>query len=133
MAGSLLPHRGSLRARRCSSPPSRSCRVIIFLPLLGAVAIAFTPRDRPDLARTVALGASGLSWVFSLVLVVSFILPTARTASTGFQQVEQADWIPAFGIQYKLGVDGLSLVLVVLTTTLSGSASWRASGRSRSG
>src|SRR5207249_955821 len=35
-----------------------------------------------------------------------------------FQYVERADWIPAFGIQYKLGVDGLALVLVVLTTTL---------------
>ena len=37
----------------------------------------------------------------------------------GFQFVDQADWIPMFGIQYKVGVDGLSLVLVVLTTTLT--------------
>jgi NADH-quinone oxidoreductase subunit M len=95
--------------------------VITFLPLVGAVVILFAPRDRPDLARTIALGASGLAWVFSLVLVVSFILPNGTNGLDpgGFQQVEQADWIPAFGIQYKLGVDGLSLVLVVLTTTLS--------------
>ena len=39
--------------------------------------------------------------------------------ATGFQFGEQADWVPAFGIQYKLGVDGISLALVVLTTTLT--------------
>jgi len=37
----------------------------------------------------------------------------------GFQFTEAADWIPSFGIQYKLGVDGLSVLMVVLTTTLS--------------
>ena len=37
----------------------------------------------------------------------------------GFQYIEQVDWIPLFGIQYKLGVDGLSVALVVLTTTLT--------------
>ena len=51
--------------------------VIIFLPLAGAIAIAFTPRSRPDLARYLALSASGLAWIFSLVLVVSYILPTS--------------------------------------------------------
>ena len=52
---------------------------------------------------------------------MSYILPTGANGLDpgGFQQVEQVDWIPVFGIQYKLGVDGLSLVLVVLTTTLS--------------
>jgi NADH-quinone oxidoreductase subunit M len=95
--------------------------LIIFLPLVGAIAIAFTPRSRPDLARYLALAASGLAWIVSLVLVVSYILPTGTNGLDpgGFQQVEQHDWIPVFGIQYKVGVDGLSLVLVVLTTTLS--------------
>jgi NADH:ubiquinone oxidoreductase subunit 4 (subunit M) len=40
-------------------------------------------------------------------------------ANSSFQLVEALDWIPIFGIQYKLGVDGLSLALIVLTTTLS--------------
>ena len=39
--------------------------------------------------------------------------------TAGFQLKEQADWVPAFGIQYKLGVDGISMALVVLTTTLT--------------
>jgi NADH-quinone oxidoreductase subunit M len=64
----------------------------------------------------VALGAAGLAWVASLALLVGF-LPGGTPG--GFQFVEQVDWIPAFGIQYKLGVDGLSVALVVLTTTLS--------------
>ena len=90
--------------------------VITFLPLLGAVIIAFLPRERPDLARWAALAAALLTWLFSLGLLVGY-LPGDQTG--GFQYIEQVDWIPAFGIQYKLGVDGLSLVLVVLTTTLS--------------
>ena len=90
--------------------------VVTFLPLIGAIVIGFLPRDRPDLARWTALGASGLAWIFSLFLVVGFL---PGRPGGGFQFVEQADWIPAFGIQYKLGVDGLSLVLVLLTTTLS--------------
>ena len=95
--------------------------IIVFLPLVGAIAIAFTPRSRPELARYLALAASGLAWIASLVLVVGYILPTSANSldPAGFQQVEQHDWIPVFGIQYELGVDGLSLVLVVLTTTLS--------------
>ncbi|TMD32374.1 MAG: NADH-quinone oxidoreductase subunit M, partial [Chloroflexi bacterium] len=91
--------------------------VVTFLPLVGAIVIAFLPRARPDLARWVALAAAGATWVFSLFLLIGFI--PGRQASGGFQFIEQADWIPAFGIQYKLGVDGLSLVLVVLTTTLT--------------
>ncbi len=95
--------------------------VITFLPLVGAILIALTPRARLDLIRYIALAASGLAWIVSLVLIVSYILPTGTNNldPAGFQQVEVVDWIPAFGIQYKLGVDGLSLVLVVLTTTLS--------------
>ena len=86
----------------------------IFLPLLGAILIAFTPSGRPNIARYMALGFALLAWVVSLGLLASFV------ATNGdFQFVDQASWIPMFGIQYKVGVDGLSLVLVVLTTTLT--------------
>ncbi len=50
----------------------------------------------------------------SLVLLVNF-----DPSQAGFQFVETAEWVPAFGIQYKLGVDGISIALVVLTTTLT--------------
>jgi NADH-quinone oxidoreductase subunit M len=85
--------------------------IVTFLPLAGAILVAILPRT---LARPAALATSLIAWVASLVLLVGF-----HPAAAGFQFVEQADWIPLFGIQYKLGVDGLSVVLVVLTTTLT--------------
>jgi NADH-quinone oxidoreductase subunit M len=88
--------------------------LVTFLPLLGALVIAFTPTSRPNIARYTALGFALLAWVASLALLVAF-----AAGAEGFQFVDQADWIPMFGIQYKVGVDGLSLVLVVLTTTLT--------------
>src|SRR5438477_1704542 len=88
--------------------------LVTFVPLVGAIVLAFLHRERPDLARATALVAALVAWLFSLGLLVGF-LPT----HPGFQAVEVADWIPAFGIQYKVGVDGLSVVLVVLTTTLT--------------
>jgi NADH-quinone oxidoreductase subunit M len=88
--------------------------LITFLPLVGALAVAAAPARY---ARSLALGAALGTWVLSLILVASF---TATPEGSGaFQYVVEAPWIPLFGIQFKLGVDGLSVVLVVLTTTLS--------------
>jgi len=85
--------------------------IVVFLPLAGAILLAILPVSS---ARAVALGTALLTWVVSLLLLVGF-LPT----SAPFQYVETFDWIPVFGIQYKLGVDGLSAAMVVLTTTLT--------------
>src|SRR6185436_5028180 len=60
-----------------------------------------------------ALGFALATWVVSLFLLVGYL------PRPGFQFVETVNWIPIFGIQYKLGADGLSVALVVLTTTLS--------------
>jgi NADH-quinone oxidoreductase subunit M len=85
--------------------------LVTFLPLVGAVVIALSP---VRWARLLALGAALATWIDSLVLAAGF-----NAQASGFQFVEQYQWITAFGIQYKLGVDGLSLALVVLTTTLT--------------
>ena len=85
--------------------------IVIFLPLLGALAVAIAPASA---ARPVALSFALVTWIVSLFLLVGY-LPDRP----GFQFVETVDWIPIFGIQYKLGADGLSVALVVLTTTLS--------------
>jgi NADH-quinone oxidoreductase subunit M len=86
--------------------------IIVFLPLAGALAVSVLPASY---ARPVALGAALLTWIASLLLAIGF------SAGRGglFQFTEQIAWIPAFGIEYKLGVDGLSLLMVILTTTLS--------------
>ena len=88
--------------------------VVTFLPLVGVVVIALLPRERLSAIRGAALITALLTWVVSLLLLAGFDI-----GATGFQFRETADWVPAFGIQYKLGIDGISLVLIVLTTTLS--------------
>ncbi len=85
--------------------------IVTFLPLIGALAVAIAPASA---ARPVALGFALATWVVSLLLLIGYLPGRA-----GFQFIEQLDWISLFGIQYKLGADGLSVALVVLTTTLS--------------
>src|SRR5215470_6797155 len=85
--------------------------LVIFLPLVGALVIGFAP---VRWARQLALATALTTWVVSLLVAASF-----QAGASGFQFEITRDWIPAFGIQYKLGIDGLSLALVVLTTTLT--------------
>jgi NADH-quinone oxidoreductase subunit M len=88
--------------------------VITITPLVGALVVAAIPSRYVDAIRWTALGFALAAWGLSLVLLAAFAFGPA-----GFQFQESVDWIPAFGIQYKLGVDGLSILMVVLTTTLS--------------
>src|SRR5919198_1909592 len=91
--------------------------LVVFLPLLGAIVIAFLPRTNGGAVRWVALGTALLTWVVSLMLLLAY--SPARSSVRQFDLVETASWIPLFGIQYKVGIDGLSLALLVLTTTLT--------------
>jgi NADH-quinone oxidoreductase subunit M len=84
---------------------------VTFLPLVGAIVIGLAP---VRWARVLALATALGTWVVSLWVAAAF-----NAGGTGFQLVEELSWIPAFGIEYKLGIDGLSLALVVLTTTLT--------------
>ncbi|CAN5212860.1 NADH-quinone oxidoreductase subunit M [soil metagenome] len=88
--------------------------VVTFLPLLGALIIAFIPRDNLPAIRWAALITALATFGVSLMLLAVF-----ESGAAGFQLMEQADWIPDFGIQYKLGFDGISLAMVVLSTTLT--------------
>jgi NADH-quinone oxidoreductase subunit M len=88
--------------------------IVIFLPLVGAIAIAFLPRERLGWIRGGALVTALATFVASLVLLLNF-----DPGVDGFQMREEVQWIPAFGIEYKLGLDGMSLALVVLSTTLT--------------
>jgi NADH-quinone oxidoreductase subunit M len=92
---------------------------IVFLPLLGAmlVLIAGGRGDRPErepLVRNIALATSLVTFAATLLLWWRFD-PTLA----GYQFEERYDWIPAFGIQYFIGVDGISLFLVILTAFLT--------------
>ncbi len=96
--------------------------LIVLLPLAGALVIAFLDGARAAVVRSVALGASLLAFAATLLLWLRF-----DPASAEFQLVERHAWIPAFGIHYFVGVDGISLFLVVLTgflTPLALLSSW---------
>jgi NADH-quinone oxidoreductase subunit M len=87
--------------------------VVTFLPLVGALVVAVLPTSW---TRPAALAFALATWVVSLLMLVGYL---PGRAGSQFLFVEAYDWIPIFGIQYKLGVDGLSAALVVLTTTLT--------------
>ena len=88
--------------------------LVTFLPLIGAIVIALLPSGRPNLARYTALGFALAAWVVSLAMLAG-----CSAGAAGFSYMEQQSWIPLFGIRYKVGIDGLSMAMVVLTTTLS--------------
>ena len=91
--------------------------LLTFLPLLGAAALALTPRDHPGLMRLVALGTTGLVALLGVALLVGF-----DGAQAGPQSLVAADWFTLpdtdIPIEFRLGVDGLSILLVALTAVL---------------
>jgi NADH-quinone oxidoreductase subunit M len=86
---------------------------VTFLPALGAVLVFLLPRRAEALARQVALAVSVATFVVSLPLYFGF-----NPATPDYQFVEQRAWMPTLGVAYHLGVDGISLLLVLLTTFL---------------
>lgn len=87
---------------------------ITFLPALGALMIAITPRERVALIRSIAHLISGFVLLLSL-----FMFADLDKQSPKMQFVESFLWIPIVNIRYYLGVDGLSAPLVVLTALLT--------------
>lgn len=97
--------------------------LIIFVPLLGALSILlFVETD--ESARKTAFGTALVDLLLTLLLLARFETSTAQ-----MQFVEQVPWIPGFGIQYYVGVDGISILMIFLTSLLSAIAilsSWTA-------
>jgi NADH-quinone oxidoreductase subunit M len=88
--------------------------LLVGLPLVGGIAVLLTGKGRDTAAKTVALAVSLLTFVVSLALWWGF-----DPASAEYQFVEQYSWLPDFGISYLVGLDGISLWLVILTTFLT--------------
>jgi NADH-quinone oxidoreductase subunit M len=85
-----------------------------FFPVIGAAAIAFVPRDRKEIIKTVAAAAAFVPLVLAVQLFIQF-----DRSTSGFQFVEHYTWIQNFNIEYFVGVDGLSVPMVLLTALLS--------------
>src|SRR5579872_1083451 len=86
--------------------------IVLFTPLAGLIVLMFIPGSNTRAVKLWANFASFAGFLVSLLLVFQF----DRTKD--FQFVERATWIPSIGASYHLGIDGLSMLLVMLTTLL---------------
>ena len=98
-----------------SNITSNILSILIWLPIVGGILILSTGGDRSaQLARKIALGFSAGTFLLSLSLYADFDMTTAS-----MQFVERHTWIENLHIQYSLGVDGISMPLIILTTLLT--------------
>ncbi|MSX22496.1 MAG: Fe-S-binding domain-containing protein, partial [Actinobacteria bacterium] len=86
---------------------------LVLTPAIGAVVVSAVSKRRPDLVKLLALSFSGISAAMSIWLLCTF-----RSGEAGMQFVSKHAWIKPWGISWNLGVDGISIFLVVLTGLL---------------
>src|SRR5438093_1253921 len=89
--------------------------IATFLPLVGALVIAFTPRERDRLVRSLGVLITAAALVAGVVMALGF----DYGAGHGLQFEVNARWIPVIGARYHVGIDGISLPLYLLTLALS--------------
>ena len=87
--------------------------LLLLVPLLGAFAILLLPQKWESAVPRLSLGLSAIEFVLSTSLL------RGDFSTAAYQFTERVDWIPAFGIAYNVGIDGISLWLVLLTTLLT--------------
>lgn len=93
--------------------------IVTFFPLLGALLIGILGKEQVKPIRWIALLTTFIGFLLSLVMLAKF-----NGASFHFQLREDHEWIPQLGIGYRMGVDGISIWLIVLTTFLTFISTW---------
>jgi NADH-quinone oxidoreductase subunit M len=88
--------------------------LLLFSPLAGALVLALAPSEPLRSVRRLALALAVLPLLLSVLVLLAF-----APGEAGFQLEERAAWLPAWGVSYHLGIDGVSLFLVLLTTVLT--------------
>ncbi len=88
---------------------------LVFLPTLGAIVLLFVPERAKNAIRFVGLASAGLTFAVSVLMAVRF--DPRAFGIEGFRI--DRPWIPRFGIRYLMGIDGMALALVLLTTLLT--------------
>ncbi|HVY64465.1 MAG TPA: NADH-quinone oxidoreductase subunit M [Gammaproteobacteria bacterium] len=88
--------------------------IVVWLPIVGGILVMLIGSGRAALAKQVALAVSVVTFVASIPLYTGFV-----ASSAALQFVESVPWITRFGVNYGLGVDGISMPLVLLTTFLT--------------
>ncbi len=89
--------------------------IATFLPLVGAVVIAFMPSSRDRTIRTIGIVVTGAALVVAIAIAIGFDYGSAGT----LQYQVKTEWIPAIGANYHVGIDGISMPLYLLTFALS--------------
>jgi NADH-quinone oxidoreductase subunit M len=103
--------------------------IIIFIPLVAGLAILLLPAERRNAIRITALVASVVTFLLTLWVFFSY-----DAAAGGYQFVQKVPWLPAFGISYYVGVDGISTPLLLLAGVVLMTGvmiSWRVEDRPR--
>jgi NADH-quinone oxidoreductase subunit M len=96
-----------------AAAPGHLLSVLIWLPAIAGLFVLFLPRQSPGLLRAFALIVGLFEFGKSLQLLIG------SDYARGFRFVENVEWIPSMGIRYHVGVDGLSLWMIILTTFLT--------------
>lgn len=96
------------------SPADHILSLLVFVPLLGSILCLIFPRGEAHGVRGFALAVTVIDFGLAIWAWSRF-----DTSSAAMQLVESTEWIPSWGISYQVGVDGLSLLLIVLTCALS--------------
>src|SRR3954468_20402553 len=86
---------------------------MVALPAVAAAAVAMLPRGRDETAKQIALGTSLVVLLLAILATVAFDTDGAR-----FQLTTSVSWIPWFGVDFALGVDGIALVMLLLIGVL---------------
>jgi NADH-quinone oxidoreductase subunit M len=103
--------------------------LIMLAPIMGALAILFVPKKEESAAKIIAALAASAALILSLAAYFNF-----DSKAAGLQFTEHFNWIPGYGIGFDLGVDGLSMPLVLLTSIILFSGvfvSWKLKERAR--
>lgn len=85
----------------------------ILLPLVGVLALMVAPRENTQVIKVIALGSSLATLICSLLILTKY-----KFGVSGFQLVSSHSWFKVFNINYAIGIDGLALALILLTTVL---------------
>ncbi len=85
--------------------------LVLFMPLVGFSILLFIREQQEDAIKWTAFGTSLATFVVSLLLWIGF-----DHSQPGLQFVQRWDWLPTYGISFYVGIDGLSLLMVILTT-----------------
>jgi NADH-quinone oxidoreductase subunit M len=119
--GGVQVHTGAnVRAVPLRAGSSWLLTLLIFFPLAGAALILFVPSGSHRLTRTIALAASLVPLAASLLLFLRFDRNFSQLSGNGgLQFIEHVVWIPSFNVEYFVGVDGLSVTMVLLTALIS--------------